>query len=83
MRVSGNGQYIFSAATLSHVVDLTEMKKKVTQISATDADIDNLYVSDASESHALCIKRTVPLNMYVILSSTRSRRRGDQDTENC
>jgi hypothetical protein len=51
-----NGQYIFSAATLSHVVDLTEMRKKVTQTSATDADIDNLYVSDASESHAFVYK---------------------------
>jgi len=51
-----NGQYIFSAATLSHVVDLTEMRNKVTQISATAADIDNLYVSDASESHAFVYK---------------------------
>jgi len=51
-----NGQYIFSAATLSHVVDLTEMRNKVTQILATDADIDNLYVSDASESHAFVYK---------------------------
>jgi hypothetical protein len=75
-----NGQYIFSAATLSHVVDLREMRNKVTQILATDADIDNLYVSNDSESHAfvyMCV------NMCVILSSTRSRRRGDQATENC
>jgi hypothetical protein len=51
-----NGQYIISAATLSHVVDLTEMRNKVTQILATDADIDNLYVSDASQSHAFVYK---------------------------
>ncbi len=28
----------------------------MTQISATGADIDNLYVSDASESHAFVYK---------------------------
>jgi hypothetical protein len=51
-----NGQYIFSAATLSHVVQLSDMRERVAHISATAENLDNLYVSDASESHAFIYK---------------------------
>gem|GEM_PF-3893740 len=47
-----NGQYIFSAATLSQVVDLKDMNDRVAKISASSKNMDNLYVSDASECHA-------------------------------
>jgi hypothetical protein len=51
-----NGQYIFSVATLAHVIDLTEMRERVSQVTASSTDMDNLYVSDASETHAFVYK---------------------------
>ncbi len=53
---SCNGQYIFSHTTLSHVVNLGEVWKKVEQIVTTAEDIENLYVSDASDTHAFVYK---------------------------
>ncbi len=53
---SCNGQYIFSHTTLSHVVNLGEVWNKVEQIVATAEDIENLYVSDTSDTHTFVYK---------------------------
>jgi hypothetical protein len=51
-----NGQYIFSQTTLSQVVSLTEVRTRVAQIMASTANLEELYVSDASETHAYVYK---------------------------
>ena len=47
-----NGHYIFSTIAMSHVVELTEIAKTVAEIQASNTDISNLFVSDASATHA-------------------------------
>ena len=53
---SVNGQYIISVSAAMHVVELAETEKIVRQIQETADCIDNLFVSDASESHAFVYK---------------------------
>ncbi len=51
-----NGQFIFSSITLSKVESLASVKNKVMQIQESEEDIDDLYVSDASDTHAFVYK---------------------------
>ena len=49
---SGNGQPIFTAAAMAHTVELIEAEKYIAAVQNSDQNIENLFVSDASESHA-------------------------------
>ena len=47
-----NGQFIFSAASVSYNMELSEIIEKVQQVMATEENMPDLFVSDASDSHA-------------------------------
>ena len=47
-----NGRHIFTAASVSHMVDFVESAWYVLEVQHSVYDISNLFVSDASESHA-------------------------------
>jgi hypothetical protein len=51
-----NGQHIFSCEARSKVVTLAETDRLTEQIRTTDKDLQNLYVSDASDSHVFIYK---------------------------
>ena len=48
----GNGQPIFTAAAYSHTVELKDIAKIAENVRHQDCDIANLFVSDASATHA-------------------------------
>ena len=50
-----NGHHIFTAASVSHTVDFVESARYVLEVQHSASDISNLFVSDASESHAFCL----------------------------
>ena len=47
-----NGHHIFTAASISHMVDFVESAQYSLEVQHSASDIPNLFVSDASESHA-------------------------------
>ena len=47
-----NGRHIFTGASVSHRVDFVESARYVLEVQHSVKDIPNLFVSDASESHA-------------------------------
>jgi len=47
-----NGQYIFSAATLTHTYELADVVKKVLLTQHSAENREDLFVSDSSDSHA-------------------------------
>ena len=47
-----NKHHIFTAASVSHMVDFVESVRYVLEVKHSASDISNLFVSDASESHA-------------------------------
>ena len=48
----GNGQPIFTAAAYSHTVELKDIAKIAENVRHNNCDIANLFVSDASATHA-------------------------------
>jgi hypothetical protein len=51
-----NGQFIFSSITLSKVESLAAVRRKVMQIQESESDMEDLYLSDASNTHAFVYK---------------------------
>ncbi len=51
-----NGQHIFSMSSFSHVYELAAVAEKIRRIRDTAEDLPELYVSDASASHAFVYK---------------------------
>jgi hypothetical protein len=51
-----NGQHIFSCEARKKVVSLAENDRMTERVSGTEEDMNNLYVSDASDSHAYIYK---------------------------
>jgi len=47
-----NGQHIFSSVARNKIFSLAETDRLTEQIRSTDLDLPNLFVSDASDSHA-------------------------------
>jgi hypothetical protein len=51
-----NGQHITSAAARSHVVSLVQRDRELELVQQSDVQLPNLFVSDASDSHAFVYK---------------------------
>ena len=49
---SANGHPIYTAVSVSHTVDLLETAKYISAVQHSAVNIENLYVSDASQTHA-------------------------------
>jgi len=51
-----NGQHIFSAASVAHNFDLQQTVEFTAKVTASKADMPNLFVSDASDTNAFIYK---------------------------
>jgi hypothetical protein len=51
-----NGQYIVTAESRSRVFELSETDRLTHTVKTTDQHVENLYVSDASDSHVFVFK---------------------------
>jgi len=49
---SANGQYIYTASAMSHTIELSEVARLGRIVQETSVNVPNLFVSDASDSHA-------------------------------
>jgi len=49
---SANGQYIYTASAMSHTVELAEVVRLGRIVQETSVNVNNLFVSDASDTHA-------------------------------
>ena len=49
---SANGQPIYTAVSVSHTVDLMETAERILAVQHSEKNFENLFVSDASQTHA-------------------------------